>query len=117
MYVTFFTNTIDSSGEMSCPTITSAVCLKHIKVLMNGLYERQHGGDAFHDLGTKESRSNLRLTFITSLQCFVDAKYREPLTQAQIEALRKCAQAAKDLPLLVNTLYDFLLMLKGETLF
>jgi hypothetical protein len=88
---------IDSTKwtEVSCPTLNTSVCLKHLKSVMNGLYERQHGGNAFHDLAEK---------------------FKKPLTSIQVDSLKRCGQRAKDLTILVNTLKDFLLKLQESSL-
>jgi hypothetical protein len=84
---------IDESrwAEMACPTVTNAVCLRHIKAVINGINERKNSGDVFHDL---------------------PSMYREELSEAQLEALRKCAQSAGNLQMLVTALFDFIMMLK-----
>ncbi len=59
--------------EMSTATLVNAVYLRHIKSVVEGLKDRQRGSDGLEE---------------------VDAKYRQPLTASQVEALRRCVTGA-----------------------
>ena len=78
-------------AAVSSNSIDKEVCLKHLKSLVNGLDERQHGGE-FYKLKTQ---------------------YKEKLTVDQMEQLRVCVQHAENLPLLLDTLREMMEMLSS----
>jgi hypothetical protein len=85
---------VDKIAAISCTTLKTSVCLKHLKSLMYGLVERQHGGDLFHQL---------------------PAKYKKPILQAQQDLLHKfVSKCPKDLSCVVDCLKDFLVKLQDS---
>jgi hypothetical protein len=88
---------IDSQkwADISCPTMITYVCLKHIKSVINGLNERKHGGNLFYNL---------------------PAKFKKSLTTEQTNRLIQCVKHAKDLKILVNALHDLLMKLNESGL-
>jgi hypothetical protein len=77
--------------EVSCATIDREVCLRHLKSLINGMDERQNGGEFYK----------------------LDAKYREPLPQDGADALREFVKRAEDVGLVTEVLKEMMDMLSS----
>lgn len=74
--------------EVSCPTLTSSVCLHHLKSLYREMIRRESGGLLFPGLNLTE--------------------YGAELSDGDAEALRVCARDVVDLACLLDSLEDFI---------
>ena len=84
----------DKIAAVSCTTLKTSVCIKHLKSLMYGLVERQHDGDLFHQLAEK---------------------FKTKLSPAHQDKLNKfVTSCSKDLNCVVECLKDFLVKLQDS---
>ena len=81
-------------AEVTSSSIDKEVCLKHLKSLVTGLDERQHGGEFYK----------------------LKSQYKEKLSPEQIEQLRVCVPHSDNTPLLLDTLREMIAMLSSGPL-